>query len=104
MLHVRIQLEVMCVTASVDSQGMVSVAQVCKTDDFLNISTHNLRIILMFPNNYVLDLDECADLSDNNCSSNANCTDTTGSYDCTCNVGYTGDGFTCEGVAIVYIL
>ena len=43
------------------------------------------------------DIDECANDASNNCSSNANCTDTIGSYDCTCNVGYDGDGFSCEG-------
>ena len=49
------------------------------------------------------DIDECVDPGDNNCSSNANCTDTIGSYDCTCNVGYAGDGFTCEGtIKVVY--
>ena len=47
------------------------------------------------------DIDECIDSSDNNCSSNANCTDTIGSYDCTCVIGYTGDGFRCEGMIIM---
>ena len=43
------------------------------------------------------DVDECADPSKNNCSLNANCTDTIGSYDCTCQIGYSGNGNTCDG-------
>jgi hypothetical protein len=32
-----------------------------------------------------------------NCSSNATCTNTSGSFTCTCNQGYIGDGVTCTG-------
>ena len=46
------------------------------------------------------DIDECIDSNDNNCSSNANCTDIIGSYYCTCHNGYTGDGFICDGVFV----
>ena len=44
------------------------------------------------------DIDECADSALNNCSDNANCTDTIGSYECTCSLGYSGDGFLCDGM------
>ena len=47
---------------------------------------------------FFLDVDECADSSQNNCSSNATCTDIIGSYYCTCDSGYTGDGISCEGI------
>ena len=30
------------------------------------------------------------------CDTNANCTNTDGSYNCTCDNGYSGDGFTCS--------
>ena len=43
------------------------------------------------------DVDECANFSLNNCSENANCTDTIGSYECVCVEGYTGNGMFCEG-------
>ena len=42
----------------------------------------------------VLDVDECAD-SSHDCDVNADCTNTHGSYNCTCKPGYTGDGKTC---------
>ena len=42
-------------------------------------------------------MDECSGSLDNRCHRYAKCTNTLGSYDCTCNPGYSGDGFTCEG-------
>ena len=45
-----------------------------------------------------VDIDECA-VNNGNCSENANCTNTHGSFDCTCNSGYTGDGYTCIGMS-----
>lgn len=40
---------------------------------------------------------ECADGS-HNCDKNALCTDTSASYECTCNLGYQGNGFKCVDV------
>jgi cysteine-rich repeat protein len=40
------------------------------------------------------DIDECADGTDN-CSVNATCTNTPGSFTCACDFGYSGDGVTC---------
>ena len=40
----------------------------------------------------ITDIDEC---SSNPCHTNAICTDTNGSYTCTCNAGDTGNGFIC---------
>ena len=37
------------------------------------------------------DIDECA-LEADNCDINSECSNTIGSYDCTCNMGYTGSG------------
>nr|XP_058971158.1 uromodulin-like isoform X3 [Pocillopora verrucosa] len=43
------------------------------------------------------DMDECKfNISD--CDVNANCTNTYGSYKCTCKVGYTGDGRSCSDI------
>ena len=44
----------------------------------------------------VLDIDECG-ASSPVCDINANCSNTRGSYICTCKSGYTGDGKMCQG-------
>ena len=36
-----------------------------------------------------------------NCAEKALCMDTDGSFMCTCNIGYTGDGATCNGEFIL---
>ena len=49
-----------------------------------------------------LDIDECKD--DNYvCDVNANCTNTYGSYNCTCKEGYTGNGRSCSGTKFIII-
>ena len=50
-----------------------------------------------------LDIDECADSNLNNCDTDATCTNTDGSYQCACNIGYAGDGTTCQGNESHYI-
>ena len=42
------------------------------------------------------DIDECA-MDTDNCAENATCSNIPGSFNCTCNEGYTGDGTCCEG-------
>ena len=54
---------------------------------------NNFSSISMF---VVLDIDECG-ASSPVCDINANCSNTRGSYICTCRAGYTGDGKTCQG-------
>ena len=44
---------------------------------------------------FLLDINECEPVS--LCHANATCNNTDGSYNCSCNDGYTGDGFTCDG-------
>jgi hypothetical protein len=51
----------------------------------------------------VTDKDECTSNVDN-CHADALCTNTKGSYNCTCHLGYQGDGVTCIGKSIQYIL
>ena len=41
------------------------------------------------------DIDEC-DSGTDDCSENAECTNTVGRYNCSCFIGYTGNGFTCS--------
>jgi len=44
------------------------------------------------------DIDECSNSTLNTCSADATCSNTDGSYNCTCNAGYSGDGFNCTNV------
>lgn len=41
------------------------------------------------------DIDECEEDDDNNCHENAECTNVAGSFNCTCEEDYTGNGFSC---------
>ncbi|WP_433927505.1 FG-GAP-like repeat-containing protein [Sorangium cellulosum] len=43
------------------------------------------------------DVNECA-LGTDNCDANAACTNTSGSFTCACNAGYSGDGVTCTNI------
>ena len=47
-----------------------------------------------------IDINEC-DTSP--CSSDATCSNTDGSFQCTCNNGFSGNGTTCTGIKIVLI-
>ena len=50
----------------------------------------------------VSDIPECQRGLDD-CDSNATCTNTFGSYLCTCDYGFIGDGYTCIGQSIITI-
>ena len=45
---------------------------------------------------HISDNNECI-LETHNCSDSATCTNTDGSYTCSCKTGYTGDGMACSG-------
>ena len=61
---------------------------------------------------YLSDVDEC--LPDqisaeylhlaHNCHADANCSNTKGSFYCTCHTGYSGDGVTCVGKVNVHLM
>ena len=54
----------------------------------LNIFHSRFASISLTP---VIDINECS-AGGNNCDPNAECTNTLGSFTCTCNQGYSGDG------------
>ena len=45
----------------------------------------------------ILDIDECAGDTHNCSRNNATCTNTEGSFGCSCKQGFTGNGHKCEG-------
>lgn len=51
---------------------------------------YNFTIILFT----ILDINECLG---NPCDVNAKCDNSPGSFSCTCNTGYSGNGFACKG-------
>ena len=58
--------------------------------------------MMMFYHAYTFstDFDECL-AETHNCSDNAHCSNTVGSYTCECMAGYEGDGFNCTGIYIL---
>ena len=73
------------------------------TSDYLWISAvPHQRQLVIFPwlllNNFgyifLPDVDECH-IGIHTCDKTASCSNTVGSFKCTCNKGYTGDGYKC---------
>ena len=54
----------------------------------------------MFCTSLYVDIDECENGEDN-CHENAQCTNTEGSFTCSCNPGYTGDGVNCTSKLLI---
>ena len=71
---------------------MVSTVQVGHSSIIFNL----ISLRVQFECNYslIIDINEC-DLETHTCHSNANCTDTVGSFHCTCTEGFEGDGVNC---------
>ena len=80
-------MEVMTACVTVGILGMDSHVQVRQYYKF----THHCMNARIF----VADIDEC-ELGVDNCSINAVCSDTDGSYECSCITGFNGDGETCS--------
>ena len=82
------QWEATTAHATLDMMEMALIAQV----SFLHISSNkfSVTLLLIFP-----DIDECT-IDTHNCDENANCADTDGSFQCTCQSGYEGNGTVCQ--------
>ena len=62
--------------------------------EFKVLSFSCSHILSIFVAPFVLDIDEC---KNNPCHTDANCTDTDGSFLCHCKPGFYGDGNSCSG-------
>ena len=88
------------VNISVTTQLVVSFVSVIKVTDLTVMDLTvvvSIKVILYSADltmNVYLDIDECSEESDN-CHEDATCTNSVGSFDCTCNAGYSGDGVNC---------
>jgi hypothetical protein len=63
------------------------------------ISILNTVVLNTFYFLFTTDIDECAKTT-HDCDNNANCINTEGSFKCTCQIGYKGNGTTCNGEGI----
>ena len=61
-----------------------------------SFNLHSVHVHLFTCIMHSTDINEC-ELETHTCSPNANCTDTDGSFNCTCREGFEGDGFNCTG-------
>ena len=61
------------------------------------LTQHGDNVVLYF----IADVDECADNTDSCVAMGSHCFNTIGSYECTCDLGYMGDGIICIGVFMV---
>ena len=61
--------------------------------------------VWLFDFHALSDLNECASDGLNECDvrSRADCTNTIGSYECSCRDGYTGDGEVCAGMEDILV-
>ena len=50
----------------------------------------------------ITDIDECSPTSP--CDVNAMCNNADGTFTCNCNMGYTGNGFTCIGLLLIILV
>ncbi len=51
----------------------------------------------------LIDIDECS-FGTHSCDSNADCTNTVGSYSCQCRSGYAGNGKSCLGMYFLHFI
>ena len=92
MLAVLIPMAASPVSVAMDTLEMALSVQVL-TNHLSQVTLAKLKY------HYSIDVSECC-MDTDNCSPDATCTNTEGSFTCTCNQGYTGDGLTCTGKSI----
>ena len=65
-----------------------------------SISDYQIIRLLCHLQLFLSDVDEC--ILDSTCDINANCTNTNGSYTCTCGDGFLGDGLVCIQAGVCF--
>ena len=78
-----------------DNNGIASLPHKRKGQKKLNLFSRSMNATFEVFRSFI-DIDECTS-DTHNCHVDANCTNTKGSFYCTCHTGYSGDGVTCEG-------
>jgi hypothetical protein len=69
---------------------------VMKISIVISTCKYRVRLVENLICRFHLDVNEC--LSNSTCDADATCNNTEGSYTCTCDSGYSGDGFSCDGM------
>ena len=92
---VRTLLEVSIASVILDMKEMGLIAPVSFIFEL------SLSVLLLWYFCIILDVDECSNDTLNDCSGNASCVDTIGSYSCLCDSGYSGNGRICSGIIVV---
>ena len=83
------------------SLKIIQMWECYRTHKFDCTVQHHVLFVIMALFSSCSDINECVLSSLNDCDGNADCIDTIGSYNCSCNPGYEGDGFNCTGYTIM---
>ena len=84
----------------VDGTGFNCTGQQKYIAQHCNISLHSMYDSKLILSASFSDINEC-ELPEINCDMNAQCVNTDGSFDCTCNPGYFGNGTSCGKLGTV---
>ena len=95
MLNVLTLMEISAVPATLALREMESTALVCVRSRTIK----NAFLLYVRLPAFSADKLACSYSDLNDCHENASCTDTDGSFNCTCNPGFEGDGVNCTGMS-----
>lgn len=108
MPHVLTLMVIFTASVTLDFSEVVEIVQVIKHYILyffwsLNICFSTIKLssltfsqALSKSNEFCLDVNECQDGS-NECHLNATCYNSVGNYSCECDIGFSGNGFHCQG-------
>lgn len=108
MPHVLILMVIFTASVTLDFSEVVEIVQVIKhyilyffghliyVFSTIKLSSLTFSQALSKSNEFCLDVNECQDGS-NECHLNATCYNSVGNYSCECDIGFSGNGFHCQG-------